>query len=1084
MSSSLPDEEARRSIRLDLDRSLFVEAGAGTGKTAELVRRIIAIVATGRARIDQVVAITFTEAAAGELRERVRQALEVKVLQATASEAASCRAALTSLDEAPIQTIHAFAKRLLMRHPGDVGLPPVFEVNDQIVARLAFDRRWRRFVGDTFGSSVQLSSELEALLRTSLALGLELRHIRQLAMLLEQSWHRIDRPEGFLRRAPVCHLDGLVGHIQRAVVNRDVCADPSNKIYLALGDLMQWVRQLEEAQASQSPLRVIEALRAMPGLKVRNAKRKGVWPDAVCVEMFEAFDNIEDEVEALLGPLRQYAVDGLVGLCSRFVLDGVQGRVSSGVLDFHDLLVFARNLLRDNVDVRHQLQAAYKFVLVDEFQDTDPLQAEIVKLLSDGHSLFVVGDPKQSIYRFRNADPAQYQAVRDVMEGAVVGLTSNFRTLSPVVQWINTVFETILLPSMGRGWQTLDAGRLDNGVPASVHLLGGALPKDQYNSAAVRAQEVSEVVAVLSEALTQRWAVGDNDERRPIRYGDMAVLMPTRTALPALERTFKDAGIPYRIESRSLIWSTQEIRDLLSVLRSIDNPHDEVATVAALRSPALACSDRELVEWKAAGGTWDYRSGAGSPPGGPVAVAEALARLDDLHSKRQWVTVPDLVLSVIDTLGLMELAHALPRQREPWSRLRFFLDRARSWFEDGGAALHDFVLWCRTQADEGADALESVLPDADDDAVRVMTIHASKGLEFPLVALIGLGSLPRRQEAASVLWTADGSRHVSLGRSALGCHTPGYPPAKDDEERLDQEEQLRLLYVGATRARDHLVVSVNHVAPKTKGKASSLAAHLLEAASTVEHPERAEVDWPAEAELVAVVPAQRRGGLDRSTVIAAGAVPAARSATAIAKLLNGDDTHLPRSSAPTGDAAMDDLAERLAFGRAVHAGLEMMGPGQEADLPAIAAAVAADEDLAGRVDEVEHSLRLAVASRPWQEAASSGRWWREVAVCNVVGATVVEGYVDLVYERDDGLVVIDYKTDFAESSAEAGALVDRYRWQLLTYAYALQQTLGKPVVEASLLLISPLADIAQIVDVGDPQVGQKELHEALIAAKA
>ena len=244
----------------------------------------------------------------------------------------------------------------------------------------------------------------------------------------------------------------------------------------------------------------------------------------------------------------------------------------------------------------------------------------------------------------------------------------------------------------------------------------------------------------------ESWPVSDDraDEGwRPTRFDDVAILVPTRTPLRQLERALDRHDVPYRIESRSLVWATEAVRELLSILAAIDDPGDDVAIVAALRSPGFACSDVDLLEWKLAGGRWDHQ---GAPPehDPPPTIPSPRAWPPWRAITRNGATCPvnALVERVIRERKLVELTFVQRRPRDHWRRLRFVVDQARAFVEAGGASLGDFVSWAQLQTDENATVIETPAPEPDDDAVRILTIHGSKGLEFPIVVLAGLSSKP------------------------------------------------------------------------------------------------------------------------------------------------------------------------------------------------------------------------------------------------------------------------------------------------------------------------------------------------------
>ena len=285
------------------------------------------------------------------------------------------------------------------------------------------------------------------------------------------------------------------------------------------------------------------------------------------------------------------------------------------------------------------------------------------------------------------------------------------------------------------------------------------------------------------------------------------MLIPTRTSLPALEDALESAGLPYRVESSSLVYASPEVRDLLTVLRAIDDPTDEVAIVAALRSPMFGCGDDDLVTHRSADGSWDYRTPPpdDADPDGPVAAG--MRSLRRLHDERWWHDVSGLIQRVLAERRLLELALDDRRPRDVWRRLHFVTDQARVFTDAYGTDLRRYLAWAEVQCAEDARVVEAILPESDDDAVRIMTVHASKGLEFPIVVLSGLNVADRsRRSGVDVLWN-ETTPEVRLSKQAS---TPGYDQLATVEDTMESYEQLRLLYVAATRARDHLVVSLHH----------------------------------------------------------------------------------------------------------------------------------------------------------------------------------------------------------------------------------------------------------------------------------
>ena len=1035
------DQAARDEIQTALDRTLFVEAGAGTGKTTALVGRIVQLVREG-VPMRTIAAITFTEAAAAELRGRVREALE-----AAAVGEPSLASAAVEVDEAAISTLHAFAQRILSEHPLDAGLPPSFEVLDEIRSGLAFDERWDDVVDQLLGDDALATPILRGR-----AAGLSFDLLREAALVFDDHWDRLASVD--LPLPPLSEVDAtpVVDGLRRAVAMGGHCLDTDDGLAQHLGKMAQVADRLG---AATSELEVLHLLDRAPQLTC-SVGRAASWScpiDDVRAELTAA----QEARGQLMATVKTEVLAHLLDAVRLTTIDAARTRQAQGRLAFHDLLVLARDLVRDHREVRAALREQYRYLLIDEFQDTDPLQVELATMLAEAPSgqeiepgrLFFVGDAMQSIYRFRRADIRLFSEVRASIDRRL-HLTTNHRSVPGVLAWVNALFTELVGDGVDGAqppYEPLMAARTG---PAGRHprapvvLLGHQAERP---IAAIREAEAAEIAETIDRVVHEEWAT----RHGPARLRDIAILLPTRTTLPQLELALDRADIAYRVESASLVWGTQEVRDLLAVLSAIDDPTDQVALVSALRSAAFGCGDDELLAFRQAGGRWDLRRDP--PPPAPASVTSALAELRALHDQRWWMSVSTIVEKVLRELRFFELAFARPRPRDRWRRLRWVLDQARAFEEDGGGNLRQFVAWALRQADEDARVKESALPEADDDAVRILTIHGAKGLEFPVVILAGLNRpIQKSARKAQVYW--DGDRPEV--RTWKDFRTAGYDGVADAEQRLERHEQLRLLYVGATRAEDHLIVSVHHAK-----RGDSHAKMILGVAE--QHPDlwrRLDppdlvLRFPPHVSTPSAdpdAPSRRRAWwADRQARIDGYRQVPVRAATAIASL--GRLEVLDDDSDGDEELAHGRGRAGTAIGRAVHATLQSVDLSSGAGIDAMAAAQATAEGVGDSAAEVERLARAALAS-PSVRAAVAGRHWRELYVAAPVGAVTVEGFVDLLYETADGLVVVDYKTDAVRADAEIDAAVARYRLQAAAYALALETSLGRPVAGCRFVFVS------------------------------
>jgi ATP-dependent exoDNAse (exonuclease V) beta subunit len=843
----------------------------------------------------------------------------------------------------------------------------------------------------------------------------------------------------------------------------------------------------------------------------------------------------EEARQAAIDLVRAPVLADLLARLGRFTLASATERAAEGRLSFHDLLVRARRLLRHDAGARAVLRARYRWLLVDEFQDTDPIQVDLAGWLAsavegDGGfdrarpgALFVVGDPKQSIYRFRRADIALFEQVcADV--GDEVVLSASFRSVPGIVRFVNTVFPSLFggdpqpgqaryhalepirgpLPQGVRrgGVQLTLAGMGPDepeppglGLPPVV-VLGGPL---DASIGEVRRLGASEVATALHRAVAQSWPVSDPDDPsalpRALRWRDVAVLIPARNFLPALEEAFDDAGIPFRLEGAALLWGADDVRDVLGTLAAADEPSDALSVLAALRSPGLACGDDDLVAWHAAGGSWDPRAPAPDAMDGHP-VARAMAVLLELHRRRWWSDPSEMVTAAADALGSYALAFAQRRPRQHWQRLRWLADQARLFDETTRGSLHDFLRWAELQREGDGRAAILGPPEADDDAVRVMTVHGAKGLEFPLVVVAGL----ERDDTAgyrsdAVLWGDDGAVEVGVGKH---LRSAGYAAASEADRAFDRLERVRLVYVAMTRARDHLVLCLHHKA-RSAGTDRTHAAQLdelcrqhpllwrrLPEADVADAPEGAGGGWGGvgdtelDDEVRRFAEEIRAWSAERAATLARLRGLPVVTATALG---HGDDV-VPGAvvaggaDVPEWAPGLDAVARRgavgLEIGRAVHGALAVVDLASGTDASGRSASEVARQRAAlhgvgDHADEVAAMVARALDA-PAVRRAASRRHHKEVYLATALGHSddegVFEGFADLLVEDDDGLVVVDYKTDRIADARAFSALVERYGLQVAAYAEAAEAATGTQVVRCVLVFVGP-SEVAEHVLGGD-----------------
>jgi ATP-dependent exoDNAse (exonuclease V) beta subunit len=1061
------DEKTRAEIRSLLNRTLFVEAGAGTGKTRALVEQIVTLVLDGKP-IERIVAITFTEKAAGELKDRVRGALE-EARAGHAGQAEAIDAALRSLDRAQISTIHAFGLALLRNFAAESGIDPAFSMQDEVLAERRLQERWRGYL------EALSDPTATAAVDRALGLGMTTQHLWTLAQELARRPGLAGQLEAQPLPQPLApwpDVDALLAELRALPLDR---APDDDRLRVRVEALLSLVARVAGAGDERES---VLAAGISSHYKSFNLSRQDVWGAATKKQVQETATAVRDTLAGVLERCRASALAGVLPLIVRFVLDDARSRAREGTLVFDDLILRPRDLLRDHPDAVRVLRSRYDVLLIDEFQDTDPLQVDIALAFATDPAtgelehgrLFLVGDPKQSIYRFRRADMAIYSATGDQLKqhgAAFPALALNRRSRAVIVDWVNSVFECIIgegaRPEIQPPYRAIEADRTDTLAGPGVARIGGQFAEP---AARVRQRETSAIAAQCRAAIDEGWQVAGTDgNARPASFRDIAILIPARTILIPLERALSRAGIPYRIEGGSLIYQTQEVRDLLNCLTAIDDPADEVAVAGALRSAAFACSDVDLARHRAGGGRFNYLSSGLAERTGPVA--EALRLLAEYHESRHDGSIAALVEHFVAGQGLTEIGLLVDANRDSFRRMRFVIEQARSFEAAGPESLRSFVGWLERRAGGGILDNEGAGLDDDEDAVRVLTIHRSKGLEFPIVFVAGLGSAPYHRAPVFAVDSTGGRVAVSIGaKTSKTQFELGDADTLHAIEQAHAEAELdRLLYVAATRARDHLIISIYHPDKVTKCAARRLLDGGFAGAVT-----------PARPELPASVRPPQAPFADMEVDLPAGVTDESFEAERTAAI---DRARTRRYTSATAIGAQElrkeepqDETEPWArgrggthVGRAVHATIQSVAlDAGAAQIAAFARAQSVAEAIPDRAGDVAALAQAALASDAAQRARSGRRALREVPFAVRYDATVLEGFIDLVIEGTDGaLEIVDWKTDHI-SAAEVPARLIQYELQAGLYTLGLEAATGRAVTRITYVFAAPGVEASP----GDP----------------
>jgi len=839
MGVPLADQADRDRIRDDLSTTLLVEAAAGTGKTTALVGRMLAALASGRARLDRMVAVTFTDAAAGELKLRLRDAIERGRHQSgrPAAERTRLEEALPQLEAARIGTIHSFCAELLRERPVEARVDPQFQVAPDDVARRLFARVFDRWF------EAQLASPCPGVRR---ALRQQVRGRRQQdgprIRLRHAAWELVqwrDFPTAWRRED--FDRDGAIDALMQtlaAVGPAPPIDERSDNSDRSVSFIERFVADV--ARREQITGRDHDGLEAE--LRALARERHWKWtgftrdrdPDRAArrVRRAAAKRELDDFVRRAGAQLSPLLRDDLWPLVEDY--ERLKGR--AGCLDFVDLLLRARDLVRDDGSVRRGLQVRWSHLFVDEFQDTDPLQAELLLLLAADDTaegdwrrvrpvagkLFLVGDPKQSIYRFRRADIGLYESVKRQLVGAgasVVHLTVSFRSVPAIQDAVNAAFGRAMAggPSPSQATYVPLApfrGALA-GQPAVI-----ALPVPQPFGGFGRPvdfeieRSLPDAVAALVEWMVTHsgWRVTD-----PARHDEPVAVESRHVCLlfSRMRSWREDVTRPYvrALEARNLrhvlvggssFHAREEVEALRNVLLAIERPEDELALFATLRGPFLALDDGALLAWRDRyRSLHPFRALPEEPPAALLPVAEALALLRDLHRQRNRRSFADTIARFLAAVRAHAGLAIWPTGEQALANVGRLLDLARRSERQGITSFRAFVEQLEADAERSEEGEAPIVEDGTD-GVRIMTVHRAKGLEFPIVVLADPTANLARSEA---------DRHVDPDRRLCALRLVGSAPpelVEHEAEELgrDREEGVRTLYVAATRARDLLVIPV------------------------------------------------------------------------------------------------------------------------------------------------------------------------------------------------------------------------------------------------------------------------------------
>jgi ATP-dependent helicase/nuclease subunit A len=1060
------DQDARNTICFDLGTNLLVESAAGTGKTTALVTRMINLIREGACGPGTLVAVTFTRKAAAELRVRFQTELELECKNASGIEKERLGVALVNTDPGFIGTIHSFCAKILRERPIQAGVDIGFvEMDDEEDADVK-NRAWENYVAELYVKN-------DPSLKIVEKLGVEIGRLRTAFFTISKypdvhDWPAEKRPAPRLAEV-IPHLEDYVEAIT-ALMPQFPDKWGTDKLIPACKPIPGGFRQICWNRESD----LIDLLKLFD----RNVSAvKKYWPAGIDPdEHLEKWNEFRETqaapvIKAWLEHTYSYLMDVVSGAIRRYEVI----KRESGRLSYEDLLIKTAGLLKSNAGIRKYFRSRFSHLLVDEFQDTDPIQAEILMYLTAENpdepdwrrcrpaagSLFLVGDPKQSIYRFRRADIVTYNQVRGIIEeagGKVVNLSTNFRTVKPLTDWVNTAFEAefeAFEEQYSPRYVNLDAARLEVGAGFWPPVQKIEMPKAKRGSK-TGADEAAQSPRSIEAELIARSIRDAVETKRPIArkekendaagFGDFLIITPTKKNLGEYSAKLQHYGIPHEVSGGGALNQIPELRLLYALLRAVSDSYDQIALAAVLRSELFGISDQELYDFDRLGGKFNFREAV------PEDLPESLSRLKECFAILQTyafelATLPPVaaVERIAGHIGLFAHTGISPG----WSMRAGSLSKAIELLRNSARefwSIQEVIRFLEKliTAEEGPDTIP-VRP-YEGKAVRVMNLHKAKGLEAPVVFLAD----PTKENERKVESHIDRTTGASCGylrileKTRYSVNDLGAPVNWDNfaeiESRFLKAENLRLLYVAATRAGSNLIIS----SAETKNRWAFFNKQLN--CPKLQDPGAQKIPYN-ELDLSQYDPAQTEAVIHRDweTLLKPTYIQTGAKKYALA------------------DHAVEAVTNRHAElrGTLIHRALESLMLDPACDVSGIITSIIAedndlDADTAAILskDALETATRV-LHSAVWRRFQASPRRFVEapfvIPAENETGS--IRGVIDLVFQEAEGWVIVDYKSTRAPKEALRDYAAF-YKPQLDIYASAWEAATGEAVTEKGIFFTS------------------------------
>jgi len=1077
------DQEERILILEDLEQTYLVEAGAGTGKTTLLVGRILNLLITKKAELKNLAAITFTEKAATELKQRLNAEISARLtdILLTKEQHLTLKRALEQLPKASVGTIHSFAASMLREISVEFGIDPFFSVQDSLSGYLFLKNTWETWI---VNAAAQEAETLEYLLRCKVSISMLQALAKDMLRLGE-----VTLPETSNLTFSFTDFYARIREVYE--IAKKGCTNNEDKGYVYLQTLLGEVKPVGAIKETLTQHMAVVRLKK---IKVKVGAKKNYTGDSLH-EMRELIIVISEELEQFKDDFQNAVASKAAGFLKPFCDYFSEEKKKLGVLDFDDLLINSAQLLRENIPARAYFKTRYKYIFIDEFQDVDPLQVEIAFFLSETEcektnasiwqdvrlipgKLFIVGDPKQSIYRFRKADMEMYFDVCEKIrrEGRVVAIRQNFRSKDSIITWTNTFFESVMESGSYQAQYIPIIPKEQDGTPNVIHLLPDKQERERLFGEKVpekRKVEARGIARFLESVFFPEKSSNFNANiAKALRPQDCAILFRSLSNADIYLEALRELGIPCHIIGGKTYFKTSEISYFISLLTVIDYPFDAINLMASLKSPFFSISDEEIFLFKEEVGALDFMSQdipASSSDFSGVISAFKVMRL--LYEKKQNLALPQFIETVLEETSIFFTLTCKPGGGQKVANLKKIVEYA--WgFEEMNAGvqnitLKQFIVWLREMIEGNIEAEEPVLEE-NDDAVSFLSIHKSKGLEYPMVILADMFH-PKRTPHNTVLVAKE---NRALQVNIAGNKTHGWYEAEEEDNAKDEAEEARIFYVAATRAKNSLVLPMyvskgakkyfewfKKLYPKDGNGApfpysGDEVYPILSGTTVIEVPEQKDVravekfslgkaDFWNESE-------KDLYEQEREAWLQTRAADVASHTYITPSSLHDYNPELYADSYQSGGGGKD-------FGTLVHAILEKLDFKNIDNLPELCKIEAQKHDMEKHTDSLIMLVKKNTNTMLFEEMKEADKLIKELSFAGMTSeGEIIIGQADVLFLYDGEWTLGDYKTD---KITDAAAAATQYIPQIHAYISGLSKTFPYKISRAFVHFLEPAESV-------------------------